>query len=395
MNYDAIVIGAGPAGSMCALALARAGWRVAIVEKAGFPRRKVCGEFVSAPALSLLARAGLEDVMAHAGPEIRVVAIYAGERIVSGAMPRANGGIAYGRALGRDRLDDRLLRAARDAGAEVWQPWRVTRYARIGAGYVCSIERKLPKDEQQLAAPVVIAAHGSSDTGRISPGPARRAATRSDLFAFKARFKDAALSRSTMPLVAFPGGYGGLVTSDSDEVSFSCCISREALGRCRGEVAGGNPGAAVLGRVFGACRGMREALEGATRQGAWLASGPMRAGFHAACADGAFAVGNACAEAHPIVAEGISMAIQSAMLLSERLIAASPACRDWKEVARSYEAAYRRNFGGRIRASAAFAQLAMRPSAANAVGALLERAPALLVLGARWAGKSSPLNAGA
>ena len=34
MIYDAIVIGAGPAGSTCALALARAGWRVAIVEKA-------------------------------------------------------------------------------------------------------------------------------------------------------------------------------------------------------------------------------------------------------------------------------------------------------------------------------------------------------------------------
>lgn len=393
MIYDALIIGAGPAGSTCALALARAGWSVAIVEKAAFPRRKVCGEFVSAPALSLLARAGVDDVMACAGPEVRVVAIYAGEHIVSGPMPCANGAIPYGRALGRDKLDDRLLCAARDAGAKVWQPWRVSRYACVDGRYVCSLERKLPFAEMQLEARVVIAAHGSWDTGRVSPGPEQRRAARSDLFAFKARFKDTTLARSTMPLVAFPGGYGGLVTSDSGEVSFSCCITRAALARCRAETTGASAGAAVLAHVFGSCRGIREALGGAAREGAWLAAGPIRAGFHAACRDGAFAVGNAYAEAHPIVAEGISMAIQSAALLSERLVAASPACRDWNEVARSFEAAYRKNFGGRIRASAAFAQVAMRPAGAGAVAALLERAPALLALGARWAGKAMPLDA--
>jgi flavin-dependent dehydrogenase len=140
---------------------------------------------------------------------------------------------------------------------------------------------------------------------------------------------------------------------------------------------------------------MREALASATRESAWLAAGPLRAGFHGACGDGVFAVGNAMGEAHPIVAEGISMAIQSAALLCERLIAASPVCNDWNEVARSYERAYRANFRGRIVASGAFAQLAMRPAAASVVAGLLERAPALIALGARWAGKSSPLNASA
>lgn len=378
---------------MCALALARAGWRVAIVEKAEFPRRKVCGEFISAPALALLRHAGLNDVMHDAGPEISEVAIFAGERIVSTSMPAGEGPFRYGRALARDRLDSRLLDAARRAGAEVWQPWRVKRYVQAGGRYVCSIERKVPYERKDLEARVVVAAHGSWDTGRIEPAPRERKPAAGDLFAFKARFSGGTLRRRVMPLVAFPGGYGGLVTADSNETSFSCCITRAAIKACRGEVAATTAGAAVLAHVFGACLGMREVLGGAAREGAWLAAGPLRPGYHASCGDGVFAVGNAMADAHPIVAEGISMAIQSAALLGERLIAATPACEDWEAVARSYEAAYRRNFGVRIAASAAFAQVAMRPAAAGAAASVLQRVPALLALGASWAGKASPFNA--
>ena len=58
-SFDAIVIGGGPAGSTAALLLARAGWSVALVERMAFPRRKVCGEFLSATNLPLLAELGV------------------------------------------------------------------------------------------------------------------------------------------------------------------------------------------------------------------------------------------------------------------------------------------------------------------------------------------------
>src|ERR1700744_3668813 len=59
MRYDALIIGAGPAGSAAARLLPRAGWRVGLTEKPEFPRRKVCGEFISAPTLAVLKDCGV------------------------------------------------------------------------------------------------------------------------------------------------------------------------------------------------------------------------------------------------------------------------------------------------------------------------------------------------
>ena len=50
-RHDALIIGGGPAGATVALLLAKGGWSVAVTEKAAFPRRKVCGEFISATTL--------------------------------------------------------------------------------------------------------------------------------------------------------------------------------------------------------------------------------------------------------------------------------------------------------------------------------------------------------
>ena len=69
-SYDAIVVGAGPAGSAISILLAEAGWAVALVERKCFPRRKVCGECIAASNIPLFDALGMgarfdED----AGPE--------------------------------------------------------------------------------------------------------------------------------------------------------------------------------------------------------------------------------------------------------------------------------------------------------------------------------------
>ena len=56
---DVLVVGAGPAGSLAALTLARAGLAVRLIDRATFPRHKLCGDTVNPGALALLDAAGL------------------------------------------------------------------------------------------------------------------------------------------------------------------------------------------------------------------------------------------------------------------------------------------------------------------------------------------------
>ena len=66
-DWDAIVIGAGPAGAMAARRLSLAGARVLLVDKKQFPRSKVCGACLSQAALSELQMAGLGSLVERLG----------------------------------------------------------------------------------------------------------------------------------------------------------------------------------------------------------------------------------------------------------------------------------------------------------------------------------------
>ncbi|MGB7050012.1 MAG: geranylgeranyl reductase family protein [Acidimicrobiales bacterium] len=114
-RYDVAVVGAGPAGSIAALVLARAGARVALVDKASFPRHKACGDLVGPRGVRILSDLGvlprgrrLGD-MEVVGPTGRVVVLH------------ATPGTTYpGFALSIPRkiLDAGLRDAALDAGAD-------------------------------------------------------------------------------------------------------------------------------------------------------------------------------------------------------------------------------------------------------------------------------------
>ena len=401
-RFDAVIIGGGPAGATAAALLAKAGWSVAIIEKAAFPRGKVCGEFLSATNFPLLDQLGLcQSFFSIAGPPVRRVGFFSGDHAITAEMPRDYGNgdsNGCGRALGRDRLDTLLLQRAACAGAAVLQPWSAVRLSKQTDGtYVCEARCRQSGKTLTLGSRIVIAAHGSWEAGSLPTQPVRPSARPSDLFGFKAHFVGSRLPSDLMPLLAFPGGYGGMVHSDEGRVSLSCCIRRDRLDEVRRAAGPVKAGEAVLAHIMRHCAGARDILHNAKLHGDWFSAGPIRPGVRSCGHDGIFFVGNAAGEAHPVVAEGIGMAMQSARLLCDRLIAAhdrprssEAATEQWLgEITEDYTAAWRRNLAPRVYAAAAIAHWAMRPAAVNCSLPLLRLFPRILTAGAVLSGKAA------
>src|SRR5664279_5432935 len=129
-TYDAIIVGGGPSGATSAVLLAKAGWRVAVVEKALFPRRKVCGEFISETTWPLLRELGVAGpLLKIAGPRVRRVGIYSGKAMVmAGLGPTGGRSHNGGRAVGREHLDTLLIQRAAAEGAKVLQPCALSQF---------------------------------------------------------------------------------------------------------------------------------------------------------------------------------------------------------------------------------------------------------------------------
>src|SRR4051812_11310792 len=112
---DVLVVGAGPAGSVAATVLARAGARVQVVDRARFPREKLCGDTLNPGTLAALGRLGLAAAIEGQGLAIDGMTITGEHGVtIDGLYPRH----LVGRAIVRSELDWLLLREAMKAGAE-------------------------------------------------------------------------------------------------------------------------------------------------------------------------------------------------------------------------------------------------------------------------------------
>jgi len=128
MRYDVAIVGGGPAGSACAIACAEADLRTLLLERAVFPREKVCGDCLNPSCWPILERLGVADRIL-AQPHSRfteIVFASARGRPISCALADSRRGEI---AIPRSALDSILLSRARKAGADVREGITVTAIA--------------------------------------------------------------------------------------------------------------------------------------------------------------------------------------------------------------------------------------------------------------------------
>jgi menaquinone-9 beta-reductase len=153
---DVLIVGAGPTGCAAGIVLARAGVDVCVVDRARFPRDKVCGDAVSNDAVELIAQLGargLVDAAPHAEVR-RSAAVFPDGSRVERTYDRP------GYIVPRYHLDDCLRRGLEASGARLVQDVRVAALTRDGARVTGALGPDL-----RFTSKLVIAADGYGSVG--------------------------------------------------------------------------------------------------------------------------------------------------------------------------------------------------------------------------------------
>ncbi|MEZ4617621.1 MAG: FAD-dependent oxidoreductase [Caldilineaceae bacterium] len=347
--YDVTIIGAGPAGSAAAAALAQRGWDVLLLEQHQFPQHKVCGEFLSPEAQHSLHNLHLDEwVAGHLPVALDHVQLHApGGRQLRVPLP----GRAWG--ISRYTLDAALAAAAQAYGATLWTGVTVTAVsppataaALPASGYRLTLRTK--QNDGEPSRPSTIATRallyacgrhnrltstGSSTAGNLSQ--IRRVG-------IKCHY-EGNLAPPQVELYFFPGGYGGINPVENGCTNLCLLVTYEAFQR-----VGGSPLAmlhkaaewhpTLAARLAGA-QPVPTTLKTAAAIDTDRPATPWR---------GAPCLGDAAAMIAPLCGDGMAMALRSAELcvpLTDAYLRRHLAPAEWAEC---YTSAWHREFNRRL-----------------------------------------------
>ena len=242
--YDVAVVGAGPGGSACAATLARAGCRVLLLDKAFFPRNKICGETVNPRCWDSFDKLGVADEIARR-LTTRIVAVSVTGK--GGREIRVEIGERLRRpffAMGRDILDQILAGAAANAGAEFHDGAAVVRLSWDGCWRIEVRDRKRGGQGEFKAAHLVGAdgrnsvvavsvsrvkeKAGSRERAKDTPaGRKARRSTGSERVGVQWHARTDTLPSGALQMYLFDTGYCGLVNVDGRYVNVSMVTAPE------------------------------------------------------------------------------------------------------------------------------------------------------------------------
>ncbi len=305
-TWGAVVVGAGPAGATAARELARRSVTVLLVDRAAFPRWKVCGCCLNGRAASVLRRAGLGALTAgcRAVP-LECIRLAAGGR-------HARVPLAGGVALSREAFDAALVRAAVEAGADFLPMTRAilaeAASEKGGKGGVRFVRLRQGDRRAEAEARVVLAADGLAGQFLAHADAASETAPRARVGA-GATATDAPdfYRRGVVYMTCGAGGYAGLVRLEDGRLDVAAAFDAT---RVR---ADGGPGRA-------AARLVREAGWPAPELFAelsWRGTPALTRRASAAWpAERVFVLGDAAGYVEPFTGEGMAWALASGVALA-------------------------------------------------------------------------------
>lgn len=308
---DAIVIGAGPAGALCALLLARRGHSVVLLDREQFPRWKVCGCCLNGSGLHALREAGL-DATALTNPSL-----YPSDVRIACGSARLALPLGEGIIVGRDVLDAALAREAVAAGAQFFQGT----HASIGAATPDSREVIVKYGEvtNTIRARVVVCATGLAmmtiPYARISYR--KHPASRIGAGVVVPTTPDW-VPRGSIMMHVGRGGYVGMVRLVDGRLNIAAALNP---GHVR--EAGSLPNAA--GSILQSCG---VAMPEGMWEGAWRGTPALTVAPSRLAAQRIFFLGDSAGYVEPFTGEGMAWALASALEVQPILAASIQAWSD-------------------------------------------------------------------
>jgi menaquinone-9 beta-reductase len=377
MTYDAIVVGAGPGGAATGILLAEAGVRVLVLDRARFPRPKICGEYLSPEGARVLDRLGaLKAVDAAGAVPLRGMTIVApdGTRL-DGTYPTAGqwrGYRDYGLAIPRLVLDGVLTDRLRTTAANFREQYRVTDL-KIERGSVVGVEAlDAAGQRREFRGPVVVGADGRNSVvarrlGLVSRHRLRRLA----LLAYVTGLEETA---DRGEIFVDPPDYAILNPLAPGRGNLSLVVPLRHAAPYRGRL-----------ETFFEARlkqlpHLAPRLATLRRESPVLALGPLAYRVRRPRVGGAMLVGDAAGFYDPFTGEGMYTALRGAELAAETVLGALRSSDVSARALRAYDRARRHEFGGKAWVNRALQLVIGRRWLANRVARYFARRPDLLAL---------------